>query len=45
VRHSNQFNRYISDMPEFKDDDIMALLESDRIKNELFVFEQDLWEY
>jgi hypothetical protein len=32
-------------MPEFKDDGIMALLESDRIKNELFVFEQDLWEY
>lgn len=45
VRHSNQFNRYIADQPEFKDDGIMALLESDRIKNELFVFEQDLWEY
>jgi hypothetical protein len=45
VRHSNQFNRYIADQPEFKDDGLMALLESDRIKNELFVFEQDLWEY
>lgn len=45
VRHSNQFDRYISDMPEFKDDGIAALLESDRIKNDLFVFEHDLWEY
>jgi len=45
VKHSNQFDRYISDMPEFKDDGIAALLESDRIKNDLFVFEHDLWEY
>lgn len=45
VRHSNQFDRYIADMPEFKDDGIAALLESDRIKNDLFVFEHDLWEY
>ncbi len=35
----------IMDNPEFKDNPMAALYESERIKNDLFTWEHDLWEY
>jgi gliding motility associated protien GldN len=45
VKESNMYDLDIKYFDEFKDDGIAALLESDRIKNNLFIFEHDLWEY
>lgn len=45
VKESNMYDLYIKDMEQFKDDNLAALLESEKIKNDLFVFEHDLWEY
>jgi gliding motility associated protien GldN len=45
VKEANMYDRYIREIAEFKDDGMAALLESDRIKNELFEREHDLWEY
>lgn len=45
VKESNVWDMDIKYFEEFKDDGIAALLESDRIKNDLFIFEHDLWEY
>ncbi len=45
IRESNEFDLAISDMPEFKDNPMEALYESERIKEELFNWEHDLWEY
>lgn len=45
VKESNMYDLDISMMEEFRDDGVEALLESDRIKNELFILEHDLWEY
>ena len=45
VKESNMYDIDIKYFDEFKDDGIAALLESDRIKNDLFIFEHDLWEY
>jgi len=35
----------ITDNPEFKDNTMLALYESERIKSDLFNWEHDLWEY
>lgn len=45
VKESNVWDSDIKYLEEFRDDGIAALLESDRIKNDLFIFEHDLWEY
>lgn len=45
VKDANPYDSYINQLKEFKDDQLSALLESERIKNELFEKEHDLWEY
>ena len=45
VKESNMYDLDIAYFEEFKDDGVAALLESDRIKNDLFILEHDLWEY
>ena len=45
VKESNMYDQDISMFEEFRDDGVEALLESDRIKNDLFILEHDLWEY
>ncbi len=45
VKESNVWDMDIKYFEEFKDDGLAALLESERIKNDLFIFEHDLWEY
>ena len=45
VKESNEFDAEIRDLPEFKDDPMGALYESERIKDNLFNWEHDLWEY
>ncbi|MCO6494951.1 MAG: gliding motility protein GldN [Bacteroidetes bacterium] len=45
VKESNMYDLYVKDYEEFKDDNMAALLKSEEIKNELFIFEHDLWEY
>jgi hypothetical protein len=45
VKEHNVFDAAIADLDPFRDDPIAALLESDRIKNDLFILEHDLWEY
>jgi gliding motility associated protien GldN len=45
TKEANQYDLPINAFAEFKDDGTAALLESDRIKQELFEKEHDLWEY
>ena len=45
VKESNVYDMDINLFDEFKDDGIAAQLESDRIKNDLFILEHDLWQY
>lgn len=45
VKESNMYDYDIAYFDEFRDDGVAALLESDRIKNDLFILEHDLWEY
>lgn len=45
TKESNVYDLSIKDMEEFEKDGLAALLEADRIRNELFIFEHDLWEY
>lgn len=45
VKESNMYDLDIAQKEEFQDDGVEALLESDRIKNDLFILEHDLWEY
>jgi gliding motility associated protien GldN len=45
VKESNVYDMDINLFEEFKDDGIAAQLESDRIKNDLFILEHDLWQY
>jgi gliding motility associated protien GldN len=45
VKESNVEDLDIKRMERFQDDAFSALLESDRIKNDLFILEHDLWEY
>jgi hypothetical protein len=41
VKEANVYNRYISDYAR----NIDALIESEEIKNDLFIMEHDLWQY
>lgn len=45
TKESNAFDNYISDFEEFSNDPFAALLESEKIKNSLFEWEHDLWEW
>lgn len=45
IKEANQYDRKISELEEFKDNGLAALLESERIKHDLFEREHDLWEY
>jgi len=45
VEESNVYDTAIKYQEQFEDDGIAQLLEADRIKNDLFIFEHDLWEY
>ncbi len=45
IKEANQYDRKISELEEFKDNGLAALLESERIKQDLFEREHDLWEY
>jgi gliding motility associated protien GldN len=45
VKESNVYDTDLKYYEELRDDGIAALLESDKIKNNLFILEHDLWEY
>jgi gliding motility associated protien GldN len=45
TKESNAFDNKIVDFEEFKSDKFAALLESEKIKNKLFEWEHDLWEW
>lgn len=45
VKEANPYDMEVRMFGEFKDDGVAALLESERIKQELFEKEHDLWEY
>lgn len=45
TKEANQEDNRIKDYAEFKDNAVAAMLEGERIKNDLFEREHDLWEY
>lgn len=45
VKESNVFDYKIRDFDEFKDDGVAALLKSEEIDNDFFLFEHDFWQY
>ncbi|MBI1305803.1 MAG: gliding motility protein GldN [Bacteroidetes bacterium] len=45
VKESNVWDADIKELEEFRDDGFAALLKSEEIKNDLFIFEHDVWEY
>ncbi|MFY8109639.1 MAG: gliding motility protein GldN [Bacteroidia bacterium] len=45
VKEANQQDMYIKEYDAFKDNGVAALLEGERIKQELFEKEHDYWEY
>jgi gliding motility associated protien GldN len=45
VYESNVFDNYVNQFQEYENDPIGALLKSDEIKNDLFIFEHDLWQF
>lgn len=45
IKEANQEDLKIREFAEFKDSPVAALLEAERIKNDLFEREHDLWEY
>jgi gliding motility associated protien GldN len=45
VKEANPYDMAINGFADFKDNGEAALLEAERIKNELFEKEHDLWEY
>lgn len=45
VYESNVFDNYINMFQEYENDQTAALLKSDEIKNDLFIFEHDLWQF
>ena len=45
VKTTDWDNRYINQKPEYMQDGVAALIEGESIKNDLFIFEHDLWEY
>jgi gliding motility associated protien GldN len=45
IYESNVFDNKINEFTEYQDDGVASLLKSDEIKNDLFIFEHDLWQY
>jgi gliding motility associated protien GldN len=45
VKTTDYDDRYLNSKKEFSEDPVALLLESEKIKNDLFIFEHDLWEY
>jgi gliding motility associated protien GldN len=45
VYESNVFDNFINQFQEYADNGEASLLKSDEIKNDLFIFEHDLWQY
>jgi gliding motility associated protien GldN len=45
TKENNQYDNAIKQFEEFRDNKVAALLESERIKQDLFEKEHDLWEY
>jgi len=45
VFQSNVFDSYVNQFPENMDNGVNALLAGEEIKNDLFIFEHDLWQY
>ncbi len=45
VFESNVFDQYINEFQEYENDNVAAILKSDEIKNDLFIFEHDLWQF
>lgn len=45
IKESNVFDTEIKYQEGFEDDGMAQLLEADRIKNDLYIFEHDQWEY
>jgi len=45
VFESNVFDLYINQFEEYENDGVAALLKADEIRNDLFIFEHDLWQY
>lgn len=45
VKQSNEHDLYIREYAEFKDNGVAAILEGEKIKQDLFEKEHDLWEY
>ncbi len=45
VYESNMYDNYLSRYQEFSEDTYATLLKGEEIKNDLFIFEHDLWQY
>lgn len=45
IKYSNEFDIDINQFEEFEGDNLGVLLKGEEMKNELFIFEHDLWEY
>jgi gliding motility associated protien GldN len=45
TKEANQYDNRIKDFEDFRDNKVAAMLESERIKYDLFEKEHDLWEY
>lgn len=45
VFESNVFDNYINQFQEYENDQVGALVKAEEVKNDLFIFEHDLWQY
>jgi len=45
IKESNVYDNRLADFPSLKENGVDRLLEGDKIKNEIFNYEQDLWSY
>lgn len=45
IKQSNEQDKYIRERDEFKDNGVAAILEGEKIKQDLFEKEHDMWEY
>ncbi len=45
IFENNVYDLYVNQFEEFENDGVAALLKAEEIKNDLFIFEHDLWQY
>ena len=45
VFENNVYDQYINQFEEYEDNGVAALIKSDEIKNDIFIFEHDLWQF